>query len=161
MVKKYKDGVKEGKTKITVLLLDVLTTTLDVSSDADLAKRLGVKGPSISQWRNGIAAPQRDKLRAMVRALMSSFLEPLAELEPVEPTRKRKRWKLNGDASLQARLKGKCGFYLYYDSMGRVTYAGQAKKNLFGEMEQRLSQSLRHKTYMGKSAKTKPKLQQR
>ena len=89
-------------------------------------------------------------LRILGRAA-SSFVDPLAEIEPVLPTKSGVGWKIESDAthrrSLQDRLEHRCGVYLFYDSRGHVTYVGQAKGNLFFEIEQRLKQSLRHAAF--------------
>lgn len=151
MAKTYEDGLRDGRAALTARLLDVLSELHETNSDKALAEWIGVLPESISQWRGGKVAPQRAKLKTICEHLASSFVEPLAEIEPVAPRLKSKTWHLHWDKktreALKDRLTGRRGFYLFYDSRGHVTYVGQAKVDLFREIEARLKQKPRQSTY--------------
>lgn len=151
MATPYQNGLQQGKRQATERLLDALSAILGTTTDAELSAYLGVQSASVSQWRAGTAAPQRTALKTIAGRLASGFVEPIAEIEPVAPSRHGGGWRVDGDAMRRARwrqrLENMRGFYLFYDSMGRVTYVGQAKSNLYVEIEQRLGQSLRHSVY--------------
>jgi len=158
-VTQYQDGLQEGRRQIAARLLDALATFLGTSSDAELSSWIGIPSASLSQWRSGRAAPQKANMLRILSRMASSFVDPLAEIEPVLPTRSGAGWKIEADAthrqSLRERLEDRCGFYLFYDSRGHVTYVGQAKGNLFFEIEQRLTQVLRNAAYSRDEGKPK------
>jgi len=155
----YEKGRQKGHHEIVVRLLDSLKKVLPVNTDKELAEWIGVKGASISQWQSGTASPQRNALQRITKCLLSAWVEPLVETEPVHPAKSKKGWRVDGDkqrrSRLCQRLKDHRGVYLFYDSLGQVTYIGQAKKNLFFELEQQLKQKPRHKVYVGAEGATK------
>jgi hypothetical protein len=151
MARTYQDGLKDGRKQLASRLLDVLAEIHGTTTDKDLSDWVGVAQASLSQWRSGIAAPQRAALKTICQHLASCYAEPEAEIEPVSPGRPGAGWHIDSDATkradLKARLEHRRGVYLFYDSRGHVTYVGQAKSNLFFEIEQRLAQVLRHGAY--------------
>lgn len=151
MARTYQDGVKEGRKQLASRLLDVLAELHGTTTDRELSEWIGVAPASLSQWRSGTAAPQRTGLKAICQHLASCYADPEAEIEPVSPNRPGAGWHIDSDATrradLRARLERRRGVYLFYDSRGHVTYVGQAKSNLFFEIEQRLAQVLRHGAY--------------
>lgn len=162
MAKTYEDGLRDGRAELTARLLDVLSELHETKSDKALAEWIGVLPVSISQWRNGKAAPQHGALETICRHLASFYAEPAAEIEPVWPHRRGKSWWVSSKMAreqLAARLRNRRGVYLFYDSRGHVTYVGQAKRDLFFEIEQRLAQVLRHSTYTRASSEWSLKAQ--
>lgn len=151
MARTYQDGLKEGKRQLAVRLLGVLAEMHGTTTDRELSEWIGIAPASLSQWRSGFAAPQQAALKIIVQHLAACYAEPEAEIEPVSPVRPGAGWQVDSDAtrrsSLRARLEHRRGVYLFYDSRGHVTYVGQAKSNLFFEIEQRLAQVLRHGAY--------------
>ncbi len=150
MAKTYEDG----KHEIVKRLLTALGNVLGTTTDTELANEIGATAASISQWRKGIASPQRARLERMVKQLLRVRVTPLAEIEPIAPHQPagQNAWQIDRTAvrraAIKGRLENKRGFYLYYDSRGCVTYVGQAKSNLFFEIEQRLMQKLRLSTHI-------------
>lgn len=147
----YQDGVRDGKRQIAARFLDVLAELYGTATDAELADWIGVAPASLSQWRSGYAAPQRTALKTICAHLAACYVEPEAEIELIEPLRSGAGWHVDRNATrrieLRRRLENRRGVYLFYDSRGHVTYVGQAKINLFFEIEQRLAQVLRHGAY--------------
>ena len=162
MANSYNDGIRKGRMDVAVRLLDAIKNLLGEPSDAILSQWIGASSASISQWRSGTAAPHRAAIMKMLGQLMSSYVEPWLEIEPVNPQRSGGGWRVDGDAtrrtSIRNRIENRIGTYLFYDSMGRVTYVGQAKTNLFYEIEQRLAQTLRHRAYVRKANDNKLKM---
>jgi transcriptional regulator with XRE-family HTH domain len=152
----HKNGVRDGKKQLTDRLLDVLSELHGTDSDSALADRIGVSPASLSQWRSGTAAPHRTALKTICEDLASLYVEPLAEIQPVSPRLDSKTWHIHWNKKarqqLKQRLSNRHGVYLFYDSRGHVTYVGQAKGDLFGEIEKRLKQALRHGTYARESS---------
>lgn len=151
MTTDYQRGLREGRRQLADRLLAAAADFFETATDAELSQWIGIPAASLSQWRLGYAAPQKSNLRRIFDRIGSSFVDPLAEIEPVSPARSGAGWHLDSDAphrqSLRDRLENRCGVYLFYDSRGHVTYVGQAKGNLFLEIEQRLMQVLRHAAY--------------
>lgn len=157
--KTYQEGVKEGKRQLAERLLNTLAGTLGTTTDTQLASWLGVNQSSINHWRGGISSPQKDKLSVIIKSLLSCWVQPIYEMEPIEPVQAGAGWNLDRNSSkrtvLRTQLEGRRGVYIFFDSRGHITYIGQAKKEgketseLYGEIEKRLIQELRHKMYSG------------
>ena len=83
--KTYQEGVKEGKRQLAERLLNTLAGTLGTTTDTQLASWLGVNQSSINHWRGGISSPQKDKLSVIIKSLLSCWVQPIYEMEPIEP----------------------------------------------------------------------------
>jgi len=161
MAKTYENGRKDGRNEMAGRLLDVLAELTGVKNDSELAAWVGVNQASVSQRRAGHAAPQRKAVQTMMSRLLCGYVEPLAEIESVRPklSKSEKGWQIDGDpakrSELRDRLEAQWGAYLFYDSMGRVTYVGHTSTCLYSEIEQRLKQTLRHGAYTREPGETK------
>ena len=153
----YQEGVIEGKRQMASRMLDVLTTQLDCTNDSELASWFGIEPASVSQWRAGTASPQKSKLKTIFSSLLSCWVQPIFEIEPIAPAKVGATWDIDRDSAkrsaMREQLDNRRGIYVFFDSRGHITYAGQAKmegkqtSNLYTEIEQRLAQKLRHQMF--------------
>ncbi|MCA9303717.1 MAG: GIY-YIG nuclease family protein [Phycisphaerales bacterium] len=158
MSKTYEDGKQRGRNEVATRLLDAIKDILEVESDIELAGWIGIQQASISQWRSGKVSPQKNALKQILQNLMSNFVDPLAEIEPINPVRAGRGWNIDKSDSIRYnirnRIKNRHGVYLFYDSRGTVTYVGHTQNCLFSEIEQRLKQQLASQIYTRSTSKS-------
>lgn len=132
-------------------LIHALKQKLNVTTDTDLAKALGMTGPALIQWRNqknDVSALQI--ANAVVKARDASkkdahraAIKPIVEFFPIDAVSNGNKQEVFGTGKaagkhlngLREVLEKSQGLYVFYDTRGRALYAGQTKKqNLWKEM---------------------------
>lgn len=129
-------------------LILALKRKFRVTNDAALAKKIGVTGAAIAQWRNRRAVTPRQVAsltnKAAIRGaseFQAQAIRPLVEFFPIakSPRRKNGHHDIFTDSDgkqekhpyrdgLKTELKSHHGVYLFFDSRGQVIYAGKARK---------------------------------
>lgn len=146
-------GVKEGRKQVTWRLLDAVEDAHGTKLERQVAQAFCVKQPAVAHWRSGRDNPTRRQLRRLIDYSQVPDIRAIAEFRPVFPHRRPTTWALctkeeKGErAELKRLLSGKKGLYILYDSMGSALYVGQSQKDLFFEIEQRLSKASRRRIY--------------
>jgi hypothetical protein len=136
-------------------VLIALKKKLNVTTDRNLADKLGVKQQSLWYWRHDKAVTPRqianlvDSSRRIARKdAHTSTLRPIVEFFKISTQQSGKSGKPKLFATeddmgtphpyylgLQAELKNGRGIYLFFDSRGRAIYAGKARRqSLWTEM---------------------------
>jgi hypothetical protein len=136
-------------------VLNALKKKLKVTTDANLATKLGVKKQSLWYWRHDKAVTPRqianlvDSSRRTARSdAHTSTLRPIVEFFKIstQGSQKSGKPKLFSTADdmgnphpyflgLQLELKKGRGIYIFFDSRGRAIYAGKARRqSLWTEM---------------------------
>lgn len=139
----YSQGMEAGRSQCVQRLLDAVEESHVATTQQEKARAFGVKQATVSYWLAGSAAPTVTSLKKLLNRRAMIRIEQIAELEPIDPIKKRVGWWMDSDstkrATWQSKLLCKSGIYLYHDSRRRVTYVGKANQtNLFTEIEQRL-----------------------
>jgi len=154
----HMEGVRKGRQEATDNLLRAVEHVLDASSNTELAEAFQVTNPSITHWKQGTSAPTVTSIKKLLRELAKVRIRKLAELAPIEPLAKRGGWWIDRDSTHREKwrrmLQGRKGVYLFYDSLGRVTYVGKTSaetNDLFKEIEQRLKTGELRGIHFGKN----------
>lgn len=131
-----------------------LKAKLDVDSDQQLARKIGMTGPAFHHWRNGNVTAQRianavaSALAAGAQHAEDSAIRPIVEFYPLAAASSKRGAKQELFSTLTAsgkvhpyrqglrdELKEHHGVYVFFDSRGRALYAGKAKQQtLWKEM---------------------------
>lgn len=137
-------------------LIEDLKKKFKVSTDKELAKKLGITPNAIQNWKHRIKITGRQLTglifsanRAGGRNMQASALRPLVEFFPIEKREskqgvnyevfsvttkdKSKHPYLEG---LKEELQDHTGIYIFFDSRGRAIYVGKARRQkLWDEMK--------------------------
>ena len=126
-----------------------------VSTDRDLAKRIGMTVPGIQVWKNRQTVTERQLAELIHKATVAgasnaqaTAIRPLVEFFPITKTssKQKARYLLfaTSDESggsrryfegLRKELESHCGVYIFFDSRGQAIYTGKARKqSLWKEM---------------------------
>jgi hypothetical protein len=133
---------------------DFVCEHYDVSTQGQVAKLLGVHPPTINRWLN-VSGPRRSTWKKLLARLAANVTRDLVwdilEFEPFLPHPAGGSWSLHSDphanAALRAKLDGKMGLYVFYDSAYRVLYVGKSASNLGFEVRQRLNGRVNRAVY--------------
>lgn len=130
-------------------LITSLKKKFRVTTDAALAKHLGVSIPAIQLWKNRKAVTPRQVASLVHKcSFQSNIIRPVVEFYPIQKHEPKQggAWQLfgvvgpNGEdhpyrAGLKAELVEHHGVYVFFDSRGQVIYAGKARRqNLWKEL---------------------------
>jgi hypothetical protein len=136
-------------------LIFALKRKLRVSTDVDLAVKLGMTPMALNTWKNKkkdlsplqIANAIDKSAKAEVKRTHASLIRPIVEFFPLDATDSRggakyELFPTSGDEAnpqhveLRTLLGKTNGIYVFYDTRGRAIYAGKAKaQSLWGEMK--------------------------
>lgn len=135
-------------------LLDELKRQLGLTSNRDLARKLGMSEVALGGWRRKksdlsprqIANLVRSAIKAELKAQQHRTVRPIAEFFPLDAVQSRggTRFELFAagkhdnplKVGLREILKNARGIYIFYDSRGQAIYAGKAKRlSLWNEMK--------------------------
>lgn len=153
-----KQGKEAGKAIMTKRIMGEIRDLLGEESQSTFADCIGVNRISVDQWEAGTGSPNKMNLRKILENLMSNYVQPLLEIYPVSPLiKKNGGWEIDKKSSerskLRGLLQGHYGVYVFYNSVGKVTYIGHTARCLFGEIEARLIANMQHKIYVGEMGK--------
>lgn len=133
------------------ILLEKLKKKFGLNSDKELAEKSGITPNTISQWKtkpHGLNETMIANLicKAVDRGgdiALQNGIMPIVEFYPIEHTQNRVKWevlptdKTDNPYEHQMRtiLKESEGIYLFYNSAGKVLYAGKTvSQNIWKEM---------------------------
>ena len=127
-------------------LLEALREEYGALTRAEIATELGVSIGTVHNWSKG-AEPNKTNLKKLIDLFKnhqaSTLIKPILEFHPVKPEVSGKSWCFSSDAKvvafLKAKLEGKKGVYVFYDTSGKAIYLGKTEASLYGEAKQRLS----------------------
>ena len=143
----YQKGYSAGRQAVIDHLLDAVREVEGVTTQQQIANVFGVKAQAtVNHWMNGNAAPTKKNLVRLLQRRARLRITPVAQFQPVNPTRSGAGWWIDADNTLggkrevwRNKLTRKKGIFVFYDSRGSVTYIGQTtKQDFFKEIEQRL-----------------------
>lgn len=140
-------ALKKGST-IGEEIVNGFRRSLAVSSDSDVAAKLGVAGAAVSQWKQRKVVTARQIVglvlksqKAAARQVEKTGIQPVVEFFPLNKQRigSGNNYEIfdNYDGSddphpylsgLKAELEKHHGVYVFFDSSGRAIYAGKARK---------------------------------
>ena len=137
--------------KTSTALVGVLKRIFSAKNNFQLALRLGIAQPTISNWEKGGDISERH-LKKIIGIAVVNAVTPILEIQQVSPNCEKNlqgkpinSWRMDTvekDEKLKKSLDGKAGVYLFYDSFGEVLYVGKAL-NLYKEIRQRLNRRVR------------------
>jgi hypothetical protein len=135
-------------------LIDELKRKFSISTDRELAERLGMTVIALGNWKRKktpltprqIANAIEKASRSAVERSQRGMLRPIAEFFPLDAVEsaggvKYELFPTGKDESpshvqLRALLANAKGIYIFYDTRGRAIYAGKAKRqSLWNEMK--------------------------
>ena len=131
-------------------VLDELKKRNNCDTEADLSRYLGIKQPSITNWRNkpisttvltNILKKVESATRAQTeKSQKSGLIHAIVEFHPISKAQAKEDWQLFATsreggripflAGLKERLeKTSSGIYVFYDSSGGPLYIGQVGRS--------------------------------
>jgi transcriptional regulator with XRE-family HTH domain len=138
---------KEIRSEINKKILDSYKELHSLTTHKDIANSLETTRENVAQWSSGNTQITQQTIQKILKQAVPIRITTLLEMEKVDPLKPNKKWYFFGDSSNKKRekiinqIKNKRGVYFYFDSTGRLTYAGKADKTpLDKEVEGRLSQ---------------------
>lgn len=147
----YKIGFEDGQKSMTNELLKTVREIYNIQTQQEISRTFAVKQPTIGNWERGKTAPKLKHFRKLLMHRSKLRIDSLAEMHPIEPYKRGKTWRISKNSKERKEWKKyierKKGIYLFYDSLGSVTYIGQSKACLLTEIEQRLGAQLRGSRY--------------
>lgn len=135
-----------SSTETFAALTEVVQEYFGIANQSDLAQRLGIKQPQVSNWLKHPGPTKRTWKKLFRHLIAQSARElvwDLGEYVPVEPTRRGSSWSFSADnaahAAVAARFVAKHALYVFHDSARTALYVGMTNNNLVFEMRQRLA----------------------
>jgi hypothetical protein len=138
------------------VVIFALKKKFKVSTDKELAERLGITNQAIRNWkiRRSVTVLQLAGMvhsanRAGTRSAQANAIRPLVEFFPIDKrlSKQKANYELFGSggddgrthpyrAGLRRELEGHHGVYIFFDSRGQAIYTGKARlQNLWKEMK--------------------------
>lgn len=130
-------------------LIQALKKKFRVSTDAALAKHLGISLPAIQLWKNRKSVTPRQLASLVHKAsFQSNIIRPIVEFFPIERVETKRGasyevFSIHDDndlehpyrSGLKSEMVAHHGVYVFFDSRGQVIYAGKARRqNLWKEV---------------------------
>lgn len=142
-------------------LYDYICEHYEVQTQAEVATLLGVHQPQVNGWLNG-KGPSKATWKRLLGRLAGNVTRdvvwPIFEFEAFHPHVDGASWVLQRDRgankAMRAKLDGKIGLYIFYDSAYRVLYVGKSASNLDVEVRQRLDARVNRAVYAPKRKTT-------
>ena len=128
-------------------LCDVLQRQLNVDSDAQLSRKLGITPAYVSQIRNSDEELTTKRVAGLIKrtvahsigALFEEAITPIVEFFPIGwcESKQGAKWlpfDYSQHPGLREDLISAKGLYMYYNSEGEIIYVGRSKRNILDEM---------------------------
>jgi hypothetical protein len=132
-------------------IISTLKKKFRVSTDRDLAKKIGITIPGIQVWKNRQMITERQLSELVHKAtvagernMQATAIRPLVEFFRIErtPSKQGAGYVLSAAdgnrryfEGLRSELESSRGVYIFFDSRGQAIYTGKARKqNLWKEM---------------------------